>query len=157
MARTTGGWAPTTTTGVPDANGRKAPRDPGNRPRPRLRHLAVRSVRLPTRAGGPERGRWQAAGAGSAVLDGAFEVDEEGAEDGPEERMMPQIHVSKGSDAVRPTTGTCESSWGSNSCPNAAEFILKVTTNNGFAIMCGPHKDGYIRGLHRQGHRGTAL
>jgi len=40
--------------------------------------------------------------------------------------------------------GLCDSQWGSNKCPNRAEFILFNLDNAGFAIMCGPHKEGYL-------------
>jgi len=40
--------------------------------------------------------------------------------------------------------GTCDSQWGANKCPNRAEFILRNSDNLGFALMCGPHKEGYL-------------
>lgn len=54
--------------------------------------------------------------------------------------MTPMIRVSN---EGKPD-GTCESFWGRNKCPNHAEFIIKNTTNIGFAIMCEPHKDGFL-------------
>lgn len=53
--------------------------------------------------------------------------------------MTPNIVVVDGD---KPN-GICESLWGRNKCPNQAEFIIKNTTNIGFAVMCGPHKDGF--------------
>lgn len=44
-------------------------------------------------------------------------------------------------------TDLCESAWRPGlECPNQAEFILRCLDNAGFAIMCGPHKDGFLDG-----------
>lgn len=42
-------------------------------------------------------------------------------------------------------TGRCESLWRPDlECPNAAEFILRVRSNKGFAVMCAVHAKGYL-------------
>lgn len=44
-----------------------------------------------------------------------------------------------------PHNGLCQSLWRPDvPCPNAIEFILMSTTNNGYALMCGPHKEGFL-------------
>ena len=44
-----------------------------------------------------------------------------------------------------PHTGLCESLWRADlPCPNAAEFIIRNKSNDGYAVMCGPHKEGFF-------------
>lgn len=43
-----------------------------------------------------------------------------------------------------PDNGLCQSLWGRNECPNAAEFILRNKSNAGYAVMCGPHMQGFF-------------
>lgn len=33
--------------------------------------------------------------------------------------------------------------WGPKECPNPAEWLVVNNANLGFAVMCGPHCDGF--------------
>lgn len=44
-----------------------------------------------------------------------------------------------------PEPDKCESHWGSNECPNAPAFLIVVISRPGFAIMCEPHKEGFLQ------------
>lgn len=44
-----------------------------------------------------------------------------------------------------PHNGLCESLWRADlPCPNAAAIIIKNTTNEGYAIMCDVHAEGFL-------------
>lgn len=44
-----------------------------------------------------------------------------------------------------PAPDKCESLWGGNECPNAPAFLIVTISRPGFAIMCEPHKDGFLQ------------
>lgn len=53
---------------------------------------------------------------------------------------------------VEGASGRCDSRWGENNCPNPAEFLIVPAAAVAFAVMCGPHKEGFCasyRGLYR--------
>jgi hypothetical protein len=39
--------------------------------------------------------------------------------------------------------GYCQCLWGDNDCPNKAAWILENISNNGYAVMCEVHYDGF--------------
>ena len=44
-----------------------------------------------------------------------------------------------------PHNGLCESLWKPGlTCPNQAEFIIRNRKNKGYAVMCGPHAQGFL-------------
>lgn len=43
-----------------------------------------------------------------------------------------------------PEPDKCETKWGRNECPNAPAFLIVVISRSGFAIMCEPHKNGFV-------------
>lgn len=56
-----------------------------------------------------------------------------------------------------PIDGYCESGWGRNKCPNKAEYVLKNTTNDGYAIMCSQHKDGFFNAFPKAETKAIAV
>jgi hypothetical protein len=39
----------------------------------------------------------------------------------------------------------CESLWGRNPCPNNPKFLVITKHAVGFAVMCRPHKEGFLQ------------
>jgi len=56
--------------------------------------------------------------------------------------ILPRIEIIP--EDVKIPYEKCQSKWKDNDCINLADFILENEDNNGYAIMCAPHYNGYV-------------
>ena len=62
--------------------------------------------------------------------------------------VLPSMHriIVHGEDIADDVGNTCMCSWSEDRpCPNRAVWRLENTTNDGYSLMCTPHKEGFAR------------